>query len=414
MNIIDENREVIVLSIARMIQSFGVSFFIVIIPIYVSGIDMTTGGLYSINIFGFGMTNEILIGIAISTTALVTSLGQPLGGSISDYLEKRKDLIIFGLLLLIVTLPFYLVVSSYYLVVLLRAIQGISTAILIPPTVALINSYAKQDNRGTSFGIYNTLRLLGFGTGPIIAGAIISKGPYYIGPMKYTGLELTFIITIITSVISLILVYFFVGEKFEGSETNDKRKKTIDVVRSNNFKPILALAIVTFLLASSIAIFSTLEEVLIKRFDQTSFIFGVQFSAAILANTISQIPVGRASDKYGRRIFIFLGFLILIPSLIIQGVVTTSTQMIIARLFQGISVALVFAPSLALAGDLATKGNYGIYLSALTSSFGLGIAVGPIMSGILYSIGGFSTPFFVSAILSLSGLIFVYYYVPKK
>jgi len=45
--------------------------------------------------------------------------------------------------------------------------------------------------------------------------------------------------------------------------------------------------------------------------------------------------------------------------------------------------AMVFAPALALAGDLARKGQSGTQLSVLTMAFGLGTALGPLASGYL-------------------------------
>jgi len=47
----------------------------------------------------------------------------------------------------------------------------------------------------------------------------------------------------------------------------------------------------------------------------------------------------------------------------------------------------VFAPSLALAGDLAREGESGTTLSVLTMGFGFGVAVGPLASGWLVGFG---------------------------
>jgi MFS family permease len=68
----------------------------------------------------------------------------------------------------------------------------------------------------------------------------------------------------------------------------------------------------------------------------------------------------------------------------------------------------VFAPSLALAGDLAGAGESGTTLSVLTMAFGLGVAVGPLASGILFNLGGFETPFFAGAALAVVALALVY------
>jgi MFS family permease len=81
--------------------------------------------------------------------------------------------------------------------------------------------------------------------------------------------------------------------------------------------------------------------------------------------------------------------------------------MVAARFLQGCGVALVFAPSLALAGDLAKTGESGSTLSILTMGFGLGTALGPLVAGVLVGFG-FVVPFAAAAALGAVGLALVY------
>lgn len=410
---LNSNRKILLLSIVRAIESFGVSFLIVVIPMYISGGRVSSGLLDGQSILGLEITVELLVGVAISTTALVSSLGQPVGGSLSDRLNKRKIFILIGLGLLTITVPLYLVVDTYSEVIVLRVAQGIGGALLVPAVASIINIEAIKGSEGENFGLYNTLRLIGFGTGPIVAGGVISFGPYNLRVVELTGVEAAFLVTVVASLISWLIVLIFVEETTVDEVPNEDRESLWNVVRTDNFKYALVLAATNFLLAASIAVFITLEEATLERFDQTTFMFGLQFSAAVLANTFAQTPIGRLSDRRGRKSIILVGFLILIPSITVQGFVTTSLQMLVARIVQGISVALVFAPSLALAGELADDKNSGLYLSTLTGSFGLGIAVAPTAAGVLYSIGGFSTPFVYSGVAGIFGLILVFLLVPE-
>lgn len=410
---LNSNRKILLLSIVRAIESFGVSFLIVVIPMYISGGRVSSGLLDGQSILGLEITVELLVGVAISTTALVSSLGQPVGGSLSDRLNKRKIFILIGLGLLTITVPLYLVVDTYSEVIVLRVAQGIGGALLVPAVASIINIEAIKGSEGENFGLYNTLRLIGFGTGPIVAGGVISFGPYNLRVVELTGVEAAFSVTVVASLISWLIVLIFVEETTVDEVPDEDRESLWNVVRTDNFKYALVLAATNFLLAASIAVFITLEEATLERFDQTTFMFGLQFSAAVLANTFAQTPIGRLSDRRGRKSIILVGFLILIPSITVQGFVTTSLQMLVARIVQGVSVALVFAPSLALAGELADDKNSGLYLSTLTGSFGLGIAVAPTAAGVLYSIGGFSTPFVYSGVAGIFGLILVFLLVPE-
>jgi MFS family permease len=117
--------------------------------------------------------------------------------------------------------------------------------------------------------------------------------------------------------------------------------------------------------------------------------------------------VGAASDQHGRRRFIIAGLIFLVPTTLAQGLVVTSMQMIIARLLQGISGAMVFAPALALAGDLARQGQSGAQLSVLTVAFGLGISFGQLAAGFLIRYG-FVTPFLFGTLIAGIGAVLVY------
>jgi MFS family permease len=175
-------------------------------------------------------------------------------------------------------------------------------------------------------------------------------------------------------------------------------------------------------MATGIAVFATIQEVVNTQLSQGPFLFSVQFSAVVIANVLFQVPIGRASDRIGRRPFLVAGFALLVPSLALQGFVpafaeglpatvlgvgTGSLLMLALRLLQGVSVAMVFAPGLALAGDLAKKGQSGTTLSVLTTAFGFGIAAGPLISGVLVGVG-FAWPFLVVAFMAAVALVITY------
>jgi MFS family permease len=170
---------------------------------------------------------------------------------------------------------------------------------------------------------------------------------------------------------------------------------------------VFVLGVGTFLMATTIALFATLEGPIRARLDESTLFFSVQFAAVVIANVMFQVPIGRASDRFGRRPFIVAGFVVLGPSVFLQGVVTDPWTMLFARFVQGIAVALVFAPSLALAGDLASERGSGTTLSVLTMAFGFGVAFGPLMSGFLVAYG-FVVPFAVGALLAALATILVW------
>ncbi|MFC6768699.1 MFS transporter [Natrinema soli] len=396
------DRRVLALAGARMADGIGNSFLIIVIPLYV------TSGIVSGTAFGLG--ESMITGVILSVFGFLNSSFQPFTGRLSDRLGRRKPFILVGLAGLAVTNIAYVVAETYVSLLVIRGLQGVSVAFIIPSSVALVNELATTDDRGGNMGVYNTFRLVGFGAGPAVAGAVVSRGPYALpGGMSVTGFAAAFYIATITATVSYVLVTVLVSDP-ESTVANagaDLSIPILDRSGSTLLDPIFTLGVASLFMATAIALFATIQPDVNARLEQGSTWFGLQFAAFIIAQVALQTPIGRACDRYGRRPFIVTGMVLLIPTTLVQGFVLSSVLMFVARLFQGIAAAMVFAPSLALAGDLAGEGESGSKLSVLTMAFGYGIAIGPLSSGALVGFG-FRVPFVFGTVLAVFGAILVY------
>ncbi|MFC4544154.1 MFS transporter [Halosolutus amylolyticus] len=395
------DRRVLALSFARMADGVGNSFLIIVIPLYVAS-DLVSGAT-------FGLGESMIIGVILSIFGFLNSSFQPLTGRFSDRVGKRKAFILVGLGGLTITNLAYVVAESYVSLLVIRGLQGISVAFIIPTSVALVNELSTTGARGGSMGVYNTFRLVGFGAGPVVAGAVVNAGPYAIGGLSIDGFDAAFYVAAITAALSSLLVTALITDP-ASTQANAGADLSIDVFDSSGthlFDPIFTLGVASLFMATAIALFATIQPQVNARLDQGSGWFGLQFAAFIFAQVLLQTPIGRACDVYGRRPFVVGGMVLLIPTTLVQGLVWTPEAMFAARLFQGIAGAMVFAPALALAGDLAGEGESGSKLSVLTMAFGFGIAIGPLSSGALIGFG-FPVPFAFGTLLAVLGAIMVY------
>ena len=399
---LDTDRRVLVLALARMADAVGNSFLIVVLPAYIGAhgrVDVTgfTGPLSVFGVDVLTVTPPLLVGVALSLFGFLNSFMQPFTGRWSDRAGKRKVFILAGLALLGAASGAYAFVDDYRLVLALRMLQGVGAALTIPCTVALVNELATDATRGNNFGVFNTFRLIGFGFGPVIAGLVLTQW----------GFDAAFGVAVLGAFVSFLLVTLLVSD---AEETDAAAGEDVSIAVSGDGRlldPIFTLGVATVCMGVCIALFATLEPIINDRLDQTNVLFGLEFGAVVIANVLFQVPIGRASDLYGRRPFIVAGFVLLIPATLAQGYVTTPVTMTAARFVQGIAVAGVFAPSLAVAGDLAREGESGSTLSVLTMGFGLGTALGPLASGFLVRFG-FLTPFAAGSVLAAFALVLVY------
>ena len=410
--IADTDRRVIVLALARMVGAAGNSFLIVVLPLYVASdaIDLSSllGAEVGVGAASVTVTEPLLIGLVLSLFGFLNSLSQPVTGRLSDRMGVRRPFVLTGILLLGTASALYTVASVYWQLVVLRAIQGVGASLIIPATVALVNEYASADaDRGGNFGVYNTFRLIGFGFGPVLAGAVVEAGPYDLSPVGLPvvdGFDAAFVAACAGAYLSFALVFLLVRDAAESSEASEDLSIRVRGQGDHLLDPIFALGLATVAMGLCIALFATLQNQVNVRLDQPPVWFGLQFAAVTIANVLLQVPVGQASDRIGRRPFLLAGFVLLVPTTLLQGVVTGSVAMTLVRLAQGVAVAFVFAPSLALAGDLAREGESGTTLSVLTMGFGFGVALGPLASGWLVGFG-FLVPFVVGAALAVVALV---------
>jgi len=407
----DIDGRILTLALARMVDALANSFLVVVLPLYIGSeivaLPAFVGTTTAVGGIEFTLTPELLIGVVLSLFGFLNSFGQPFTGALSDRTGRRKIFLLVGLSLVAVGSAGYVFFTDYLAVVAMRALQGVGAAFTVPVTVALVNEISPDDERGENFGLYNTFRLLGFGTGPLVAGGVVAAGPYAVGGVTISGFDAAFLVAVAGAVVSFLLVAALIEDP---ERTSDEAAEDISIrVRDadgDGLDPVFALGVATVVMALSIAIYAPLANVINTRLDQGTFLFSVQFGASVLANVVFQVPIGRLSDRYGRRPFLLAGFVLLLPTTFAQGFVESSIAMVVVRFLQGVAVAAVFAPSLALAGDLAEEGTSGSTLSLLTMGFGLGIAFGTLFSGILVGFG-FAVPFVVATVGGCVGLALV-------
>jgi len=396
------DKRVLALAIARMADALGNSFLVIVLPLYVAS-GIVQGDT-------FGLSGPMIAGLVLAVFGIASSIAQPFAGRLSDLAGKRRAFVIGGLVAFMFTNLAFIWAESYVVLFVLRILQGTAAAFTITASLALVNEVSELESRGGNMGVYNSFRLIGFGAGPLIASFIIEGGPYTWSSLAVdvTGFELTFFIAALAALVSVVLVLFIVHDP-EATAPSD-RTFNISVRDSTGRRmldPIFALGCATLIMASCLALLSTLEPQVNERLDQGPILFAVEFVALILTLAVVQPFIGRLTDEYGRKQFVVVGLMALVPTTLVQGFVMEPWQMIVARMLQGVAAAGVFAPALALAGDLADRGQSGAQLSVLTVSFGLGIAAGQILAGSAVGFG-FYVPFAVGSAFAVLGALIVW------
>ena len=400
-SLLGANRRVLALALARMADAVGNSFLIIVLPLYVA--SEAVGGSV------FGIPSSMVAGVVLALFGIASSIAQPLAGRLSDRMGRRKIFVIGGLVVLGAINLMFAATTAYWHLFALRVLQGLAAAFTITASLAIVNEMSDPESRGGNMGVYNSFRLIGFGAGPLLASALLELGPFVLpGGIQVTGFEATFGVAAGTAFLGTVLVGLLVQDP-EGTGPAPRRLALRVWDRSDQgtrLDTIFALGLATLVMAACMALLSAIEPEVNARLDQGPVLFAVEFVALIAALAAFQPVAGRASDRVGRKPFIVVGLLALIPATVIQGLVTAPWQMIVARVLQGGAGALVFAPALALAGDHTARGQSGAQLAVLTVAFGLGIATGQLTAGFFVPFG-FAVPFMIGGGLAAAGTVLV-------
>lgn len=379
------NPTVLALSLARLGDGIGNSLLLIALPLYVAEVAA-----------GMAWSRSILVGVLVSLFGLANVAAQPVAATLVDRVGHRKRWIQAGLAVMGVGTAAFLLADSYPALLGIRAFQAVGFALTLPASMALITVTTERRNRGGAMGVFATFRMLGFAIGPLLGGWLHVAH----------GFDAVFLVgaATILSAIGFVQAWVEEPEDEEPAEETSRRYRFFDPELMTG--DIVSLGVATLVMAAAISMMTTLENEFNARLDQTALAFGVAFSALTVTRLVFQVPLGSLSDRIGRKPLVVAGLVLLAPATAWLGVVETTLELTGARLVQGLATAAVASPAFALAGDLSTEHGVGRQLSVLTMGFALGLAVGPLLAGLL-AVVDFRLPFAVGGVLTLAAAALV-------
>jgi EmrB/QacA subfamily drug resistance transporter len=145
-----------------------------------------------------------------------------------------------------------------------------------------------------------------------------------------------------------------------------------------------------------------------KDLHASAISLGWVISSFILSSAIFLLPFGRLADIIGRKKIFSLGILLFTISTLMIVFTWNITSLIVLRVFQGFSSAMIFGTSLAMITSVYPPGERGRAMGINITATYLGLSCGPIIGGLLTqylgwrSIFAFLVPFGVVAFILLN------------
>jgi MFS family permease len=125
------------------------------------------------------------------------------------------------------------------------------------------------------------------------------------------------------------------------------------------------------------------------------------------------VPVGRLSDRYGRKLSYLLGFVVFGIASAACGLAVTLPMLIAVRAIQAGGAALLQANSVALVSTSVPGEQRRAALGIQAAAQAVGLALGPLVGGVLVASVGWRWIFFINVPVGLIAVVAGWYLLPR-
>lgn len=363
---------VIILGIASFLTDISTEMVYPLIPFYLSKLG----------------AGPAILGLIEGFAESIASLLKVFSGYFSDKIKKRKPLAIIGYSSSTIGKIILYLSTGWGLVFLSRLIDRFGKGVRTAPRDALIADSTDRTQRGRAFGLHRTLDTLGAAIGVLIA--------YYFLKSYLTGYSQVFLLSLVPAVLG-VLVLFSAQEKIK--TIMDYKEKIKFQWRNLPIKLRLFLIIVfLFALGNSSNQFLILRA---KNLGHSVTSVLLLYLFYNLTYGICSFPIGRLSDKIGRKKILVIGYLIY--GLVYLGFALIINPKFLWLLFGTYGFYSAFTEGIekSFVSDIAAEDVRGTMLGLHATLVGIGLLPASIIAGGLWQIFGASAPFYFGGVLGI-------------
>lgn len=143
------------------------------------------------------------------------------------------------------------------------------------------------------------------------------------------------------------------------------------------------------------------------EFSMNAVLIGWVATCFLLASAAFLVPFGRLADIVGRKKIFLLGMVLFTVSSFLCAVSRSPTQIIVFRVFQGLSGAMTMGIAVAILTSVFPPAERGKAIGINMAATYLGLSLGPFLGGVLTEQLGWRSIFYISAVLGLVVVVMV-------
>ena len=339
------------------------------------------------NLFSMGTdyaTRSFLLGLVLALFPFFQFFGAPILGTLSDKYGRKNILFlsVLGTLLGYILMVFGIIQQNLLLIVLSRVIDGFTGGNISVATSA-ISDISDNESRVKNFGMLGAIFGICFILGPFLGGKLSDPTV-----ASFFNFETPFIIASILSFLNLILI----GTLFKDTLAN-RIEKTVsfktgikNLIRAFTDEKFKTIFTTIFLVSTGFSFFTQFfQAYLVSKFAFTQSQIGELFAYIGIWIVLTQGILVRVLPKVKPQKVVFFGALFLGLFLMTLVIPENYTYIYFILPFIAVSNGLLNPNSQAIISELAEENAQGEIFGINQSVQSLGVAVAPLISGIIYS-----------------------------
>src|SRR5215471_3385554 len=338
----------------------------------------------------------IIEGVAQGASSVLTGIS----GWISDRIGRRKPVAFVGYALTAISKPLIGAAGSWHIVLGARFADRVGKGIRVAPRDALLSESTPAEQRGRAFGFERAMDNAGAVLGPLLALALVNWAGL--------GIRAIFYLAVIPASIAAFLI---LALRESPSPTSGGNSLRLSFSETTGLYRRLLVITGVFGLANSANAF------LILRAGQLGLATGWTVLAYALYNAVASIasmPAGSASDKFGRRNLLIVGYTIY--SLAYLGFAAAGSAWLVWPLFvvYGLFPALTDGVAKALAVDTAGTAGRATAIGMYSTVVGVTQIAASYIGGVLWDAIGAPATFYFGAALAAIAVVLLLLLMPAQ
>lgn len=345
--------------------------------------------------------SALSVGMIEGIAEATASVAKVFSGVLSDWIGRRKPLVLLGYGLAALTKPLFPLATGIGAVLTARFLDRIGKGIRGAPRDALIADITPQEIRGAAYGLRQSMDTVGAFAGPMLAIALMYA--------THNNFRLVFWVAAVPAFVCVLLIIFGVEEPESVPHIAHTR---LPISRANLQRlPHRFWYVVIFAAVLTLARFS--EAFLLMRAQSLGLSVTWVPMILIVMNVVyaaSAYPLGKLSDNGSRHKLLAWGIVFLVVSDLVLAMAGNVWLVVLGAAVWGLHMGATQGLLSTLVADAAPADLRGTAFGVFNLASGAALLAASIIAGSLWSFFGPAMTFYAGAVFSfvaLAGLLAV-------